>query len=438
MSVPEPVMTEYDLAVDRDFRRNAACFVGWEFLWGLGMPFAMFATFAPAYLGALQAPKALIGLVLSVPFLSAPCQMMASYLLPRRWRLRTYRAAIVACLVPWVVYSIVAAVWGEGWPLWLHWALFSLAMAIYVGVANVGSPIYWEMMTDNIPPRRRGRLFGLRAAGQGVAGLLTGVLASLVLAHWSTPQNFRVSFIVGVSIFLVSCGSMWFVRDHINPVHAAAEADVRLPFLAYLRSTIHQVWGDPNYRIFLFFQAMIAMALAAAPLMVAAARDQLGAEAQGQGGFSLVYLGTVAGVGWLIGLLADRYGYRFIGCVAGALLAAMFLICLLTHRMVFWYVAYGAYATMTFMYPMLLCNMSAELCPEIPPNRLMAVSNTLMLGFVVTSTVLSGAIVDFTHSYTPIFIANFVLSVVAVLGFAVIVREPRSGRLLMLKMTPRS
>lgn len=78
-------------------------------------------------------------------------------------------------------------------------------------------------------------------------------------------------------------------------------------------------------------------------------------------------------LGWLIGMLADRFGYRLIGCVAGGLMASAFLICLVAHRVEWWYVAYGIYAVAASSVLMLLCNMSAELCPQEPPNRLMAI-----------------------------------------------------------------
>ena len=71
--------------------------------------------------------------------------------------------------------------------------------------------------------------------------------------------------------------------------------------------------------------------------MVAAARDQLDATAQAQGVFGLVYLVTVGTLSWVMGLLADRFGYRLVGCLAGCLMAGAFLLCLLTREMRFWY-----------------------------------------------------------------------------------------------------
>ena len=171
--------------------------------------------------------------------------------------------------------------------------------------------------------------------------------------------------------------------------------------------------------------------------MVAAARTQLNATAHEQGLFSLVFLGSVASMGWIIGLLADRFGYRLIGGIFGTLLAAAFFICLTTDRMMYWYFAYGAFALASYAMTMLLCNMSAELCPGAPPNRLMAVGNLLLMPFIIAAGTTNGAIVDLTHSYQPLFLANLIVSLIAVMGFIFIVREPRGGFLYIIKATPR-
>lgn len=437
MSASESACAAYDATVERNFRRNVTAFAGWEFVWGLGMPFAMFATFAPMYLDALGAPKTLIGFVLALPALFSAGQIVTGYIVPSHRRLTVYRAAVISCLVPWLAYAVASFFWGRGWPEPVHYYLFAGVQVLFVGVVNGGGSLYWEMMTDNIPPRRRGRLFGYRAAASGVAGLATGYLAARVLAHWERPVNLQLCFIIGVGVYVLSCGMLWVVRDQVNPAHSADSGDERPPFWRYLRETLRRVWLDPNYRIFLFFMALLSVAMAGAPFMVAAARASLDISSQGQGAFALVYLGTVAALGWAVGALADRYGYRLIGGLSGALLATAYVLCLTTHSLFYWYVAYGCFALVSFSSGMLLCNMSAELFPSIQPRMLLALGNLLLVASVLPATTLSGALVDRVHSYTPLFIANAVLSVVAVFGFALIVREPRDGDLLIVKMTPK-
>ena len=429
---------EYERLVERDLRRNVTGVVGWDFLWGLGMPFAMFPVFTPAYLGEMNAPKAVIGLVLASPSLFAALQLLPGYFIQPRRRLRRYRTMVILGLLPYFLYGVTSTLWGAAWPAPVHIALFSAGMLSLLLVSNIGGGIYWEMLTDNIPVRRRGWLFGLRMAGQGTAGVLTGAVALWVLNHWQKPLNFRISFLIGSSLYLISCASLWLIRDHVNPAHSHPRRAVEGPITGYVLDTFRKAWSDANYRTFLFFHALLVIAATNAPFMVDAAREQLGASAAGQGIFSFIYLGVAACFGWVIGRLADRYGYRLIGCVCGSLLTVTFLLCLTAPRMLYWYAAYGCYALTWSSLGMLLCNMGAEIHPAIAPNRLVGVGNLLLVGFVVIAGLLSGAVAGWAGSYRPVFIANLVVSVLAVLGFLFIVREPRVERPRDVKMSPRA
>ena len=133
MPINPTVTAEYEHLVERDYRRNLLAIVSWEFLWGLGLPFAMFATFIPAYLGALNAPKALIGFILSFPPIFAAGQILMSYLIPAKKRLVIYRLIITGASVPWLAYSGAAFFWGTTWPPWFHFAAFTLVQILFIG-----------------------------------------------------------------------------------------------------------------------------------------------------------------------------------------------------------------------------------------------------------------------------------------------------------------
>lgn len=428
---------EYLAMVEKDNRRNLTVFAGFEFLWGLGMAFGMFAAFAPAYLEALHSPQWLIGLVLTFPAISASGQLIVSYLIPARWRLRGYVLAYLGGLLPWLLYSASSVVWGHFWPPWAHWVLFTLCMAIFIGATGAFTSLYWEIMTDNTPPDRRGRLFGWRTLGGGISGLAMSFVAIRVLQHWETPRNFRISFLIGIVLYTISCFVLLWVRDYLNPVHGQQTDQPRLPWIKYAVEAVRELWIDARYRRFLFCYILLMVGITHVPFMVAAAKRDLGATAQQQGLFVPIYLATVACSGWVIGWVADRYGYRLVGCLCGVLLAITFSLCLLTRDLFFWYLAFVAYASCPSIAAALQSNLSAELCPHIPLNRLLAAGNVLVVPLVVISSTVSGALVDFTGSYTPIFLGGLVISLAAVLGFIFVVREPRSPPLHLVKVIPK-
>lgn len=432
-----PEMIAYQGAVKADFPRNVASVVSWEFLWGISLPFGVFATMAPAYLNALGASKALIGVVLSIPNLAAAVALLMSYWIRPHVRLATYKIAIIGSLVPYFLYSATSAWWGGAWPNALHIALYVSCMAVFVGAAHSLAPTFWAIMTDITPVRRRGRLAGFRMVCLSAGGLLVSYAAFRLFETVESPLNFRIGFVIASSICLTSCLCVFFMRDHVSPSHRPYGPTAGQSLWSYLKDTIRHTWGDPNYRILLFFYALFAATVTGTGFIVAAAKDQLNISPERVAFFATVTLAGGVVLGWVPGVLADRFGYRAVGAMSSLIMAGGFLTCLLARDVVIWYVAYGTCTAVSMSQYAILCNMGAEIRPDLPANRLMASGLAISLVFVVTTNTLCGALRDFTHLYVPSFVVYIVLGLVAALGFAFVVREPRTGRMYMIKPLSR-
>lgn len=415
------------IAIEADYRRNRTVFAGWEFLWGLGAPFALFSTFAPAYLATLGAPQLLVGLILAFPPLFSATQLLVGYFVHPTARLRTVVLPIMGCMLPLLAYSASAVIWGEHWSTGIHATLYTVAMLVFLGVPCALNSLLWEIITDTTPANRRGELFGWRAVGAGISGLAVSGIAAWLLQRWETPLNFRISFTVGATLYFLSCLILLRTRDHVHPVHLRDEHRPQGSLVAHVVALVHERWRDARYRSFMFFHTLLVVAATNAPFMVAGARSQLGASARELGLFVPLYLVALTLSGPLLGRLADRYGFRAVGVVCGSLLTTSFLLCLASHDLRIWYVAFTLYAACPFAASAVLANLSAELCPGVPASRLIAVGNVMVIGFVVAGSALCGAIIDATGSYPAIFTANLVIAIVATAGFLFVVREPRSG-----------
>jgi hypothetical protein len=83
-----------------------------------------------------------------------------------------------------------------------------------------------------------------------------------------------------------------------------------------------------------------------------------------------------------------------------------------------------------------LVNMSVELCPGLGPTDLAALGGTLVLPLVAVVSPLSGTVIDLTGSYQSVFFIGATVSVIALLGFGLLVREPRTGRLYQVRQIP--
>ena len=64
---------------------------------------------------------------------------------------------------------------------------------------------------------------------------------------------------------------------------------------------------------------------------------------------------------------------------------------------------------------------------------LTALGGTLLLPFVAIASPLAGMVIDRTGSYPAVFLMGATIASIALFGFAFLVREPRTGRLYVLK-----
>ncbi len=293
----------------------------------------------------------------------------------------------------------------------------------------MGQTIYMGVLTDNIPKNRRGWVFGLRTLGNGVGGVLTGFLTSLVLGHWASPFNFRVSFLIGDLAWTVASLCLFIVRD--RPARSARE---RQPgFLSSLVGKLRVLWANPNYRVFLFFHMLNSVGLTIASFIVPYARERLGVPDGQMTWLSVIYLAAGAALGPLMGRLADRAGYRSVGAVQSFLLVAFFLFAVASRSFLVVCIGYSLWAIANVTSQFMLVNMSVELCPSLNGADLTALGGTLLLPFVGISTPLAGAIIDQTGSYPAVFYIGATIGLVALFGFAFLVREPRTGKLYEFK-----
>lgn len=442
MSSNEPQCVED--RVHRHYRRNVTAIVAFEFFWGLGLPFALFVVFVPAYLNLISAPKLVIGLAASLGAILMPLQLMSDRLAGGMNRRRN-------C---WILYSISALSYvGYGVSSCAlpaisdtaRMVLFLAAITVFIMAINLGQPMYWSIMTDNCPLRRRGRLLGLRTTGLGVGGLLTVLPAKWVYLHWPAPVNYHIAMLVAGAFFLISTTSVLFIRDQIDPVRLEEyRRPNSTPILREVLGVLGRLWKTPNYRVFIFFIIILAASFSLAPFLVTYAGDILTLPTEQNRIFNVVYLLTCPLAGLSIGTLADRWGYRLAAILLAIFGSATFTLALTAHEINTLLFAYGLYCCAIVTMPTILCNMSVELLPEEKPAHLIAAGNLFTLIAVVLVPAVCGWLIDiFRHlgqvgnGYLTVFIIAIVLAVIAGLGMLFLVQEPRSGRIYIIKILNR-
>jgi MFS family permease len=415
-----------------NLRRNLVSVVLFDFSWGLGLSFALYIPMVPAYLTALGASKSLIGLVQSLWAIATPLQLVSGTYLAGKGRVRNAMLLYAGAVACRLLYDVLAVALGYGsggpGPVWA----FALGNLGLVALITLAQPLYQGILTDNVPQKQRGRLYGYRAFGMGAGGIITAALASRVLHLWPSPANYRLSFLIGDTVLFVSCLALVLFRDREDRV-LPARVD---SFVGSLRAKLGTLRANPNYRLFVFFHLLNASATSIATFVVPYAKERLSIADSSVAVFSIIFLGTNAVMGLVVGRIADRFGYRAVGIMQSTLLICFFLVVVSARSFAAICVAYGMYSTVSMSLLLVLCNMSLELCPTLGAVDLTALGTTIILPVVGTVPTLAGAVIDLTSSYLSVFFVGASVAFIALMGFVALVREPRSGRLYVVRQMP--
>jgi MFS family permease len=415
---------------ERTLRRNVVGMLLFELTWGLGIPFGLFVPMVPAYLTSMGASKALMGFVQSLWTILIPLQLLGGHFFTGPGRLRAAMALYMSATGIRLLCDVLSLFVPGMWTPQVLTAAFIVACAGYVSLLVVGQSVYMGVLTDNIPRQKRGLVFGLRTLCMGTGGVAMGFAASWVLHRWPSPLNYRVSFMVGDALWTASSLCLLLLRD--TPAPGSRQAGPP-GFLRALAGKVRHVLANPNYRIFLFFHMLNIVGLTAAAFIVPYAKEKLGVQDGLLAWLSVIFLASGAALGFLMGRLADRVGYRSVGAVQSLLLLVFFLVALRSRSFTAVCVAYALYSIVNITAPFMLVNMSVELCPGMGVSDLTALGGTFLLPFVALSSPLAGTLIDRTGTYVTVFAIGAAVAVIALLGFALLVREPRTGRLLELK-----
>ncbi len=290
-------------AVARDYRRNITAFVLFEFLWGLGMPFASYMTMVPGYMAAIGTSKSLIGFVQSFWTIFTPLQLVSSYFFQRKHRARNIILLHVMAVLSWVAYDCLALFTPMGQSQAFLTVGIVCALFCFVGFINLATPHYIGALTDNVPMKKRGNLFGLRTLGFGSSAIIMSVAVKAIFERWPSPINFQFGFLIGNGIYLAACIAPLLLRDHPVEKHGLKPASLVKDLLGNFR----RLWHNPSYRVFLFFHLLVTCATIIGSFVVPFASETLSlTTAQARNGLYWFEIGTKKATVTLCSEYTDR------------------------------------------------------------------------------------------------------------------------------------
>jgi len=249
-----------DPQVRVNFRRNFITNALDGSFWLLGESFVSVNTILPVFASTLTDSAVLIGLV--------PALVHAGWLLPQLFlagyvkrlpkKLPFAKAMGLVERIPYLILPLTAFL--------LHWISGNAAIWIFMlviawrGFASGMVALPWqELIASVIPSAVRSRFFGVSRMIGRTMGVIGSVIAGIILAELSYPDNYALSFLIGGGFIWLS---FFFFSRTVEPVmersvSESSEKPSKQPLidLPAFKSILQ---GDANFRKYLasriFFQ----------------------------------------------------------------------------------------------------------------------------------------------------------------------------------------
>jgi len=331
----------------------------------------------------------------------------------------------------WGLYGGAALCFWELLPVGLWIGLF-VVMVLALGVVmHLGVPVFGELVIDNIPKKRRGLVITVRHCVLGAGGLVGVLFTRRLMDSYEGPTNFHLRFLIGSGLFAGACVFWMMLRD--VSWDSRPPEPKRAPALGAVRT----LFNNFNFRTFLVFQMLLLAACNLMPLMLGYGRDVLHLDAAEREFFIMAFFLGMIVVGLSVPFLADHFGFRAIATINALLLMSAFMIPVIAGASrTAAYISYGLYAGSYGLNMMVLANLGAEMVPEVRPATIIAAGGTLAMPLSLALAPVGGWLVDMHEGagYLCAFVVGATLSLCAAIGFALIVREPRTGQELFVRL----
>jgi MFS family permease len=197
---------------------------------------------------------------------------------------------------------------------------------------GIGLIPFMSVVTDSVPPDRRGKFFAMRFFFGGLMAFLAGFWVKWLLGEdsgYSFPQDYAYLFGVATVVSALALLSWWFAREPEHKVETRS-----LPLGVQLLRGLRRLRRHPEFRRLVMSRVMMSASYGLiVPFLVPYAYRSL-AMAEAMVGIALasrVLCYSMFNIIW--SRLSRRYGNRFLMMVGGAVHMAGVVLVLLTPLM---------------------------------------------------------------------------------------------------------
>lgn len=414
-----------DLIVDpeirRHFKRNYIVNMLDGAFWLLADSFVSVNTILPVFASTLTDSAILIGLV--------PALIQAGWYLPQIFlaghvhRLKRKLPFTVAMAmverIPYLVLPLTAYL--------LHWVSKETAVWIFMivtawrGFASGMSALPWQVVIAMVIPKPvRGRFFGIgRTLGRTMA-MAGSAVSGLILAKVSYPDNFALSFLIGMIFMWVS---FYFFTRTVEPEAAedqpveetpaaTTEKPVKTPLLDL--PAFRQIWReDHNFRRYVVSRIFFQLGSMAAGFLAVYGIQHFNLPDQQAAIFSGLLFGGGM-LGFLVwGVVGDRFGGRNILLASDLMQTAVLALALVSPSIWAYNLIFLIFGFAQSGYIVGEMMMGMGLGPESKRSLYLGLVRTIPGFFVLIAPLIGGVIVE-AVSYPAMFVTALVLGLAGV------------------------
>ncbi|MFW5868789.1 MAG: MFS transporter [Armatimonadota bacterium] len=291
-------------------------------------------TILPAFAIALMGDNPLyVGLLVSMVGAGWfwPPLLMTSAMSTREQRHTYYKISAV------VRVAAIGGAWATAYFLAAHhptaaFVAISVSYLAFSSGGGVGLIPFMSVVTDSVPPDRRGKFFAMRFFFGGLMAFFAGFWVKWLLSEesgYDFPYDYAYLFAVAGLVAVIALASWWFAREPAHKVETRA-----LPLRLQLVRGLRRLRRRPEFRKFVLSRVMMSASFGLiAPFLVPYAYTSL-SMAQAMVGIALasrVLCYSMSNVLW--SRISRRHGNRFLLIVGGWVHFAGVVLVLLTALM---------------------------------------------------------------------------------------------------------
>jgi MFS family permease len=312
--------------------------------------------------------------------------------------------------------GIVVGVFGKEFPS-IALILFLMFLTLNQVIGGWVSPVWFDFFTKLTRPFNRGRLIGIRSSGGALLGFANGMILTAMLAGIHFPYNFAFAFLLA-SMFQYSSSYIQNKLIEVEPI----ETEKPLKSIGLFFKVVAIIKNDSLFRKFLISSAFSVIGFIPVSFFTVTAMLRLSLESSAVGFFAVIAIAGQVLSSAILGLLADKKGYKVVLIICSTSLIVATLFVLFGYHLIFFYAAFFLSGVTIGADLIMRYNFTADCTDEVNRAIYVGLMNAILAPFYL-SGLLAGILSDF-WGYEAVFIAGLFFNLLGVL-ILFSVPEPR-------------